>query len=150
MQNAMEQSWTRWMLGGAGLLALFTGFGNMPLYGRYYIADLPGLQWTGDFITNVMVHYLFGAVLTAMGTYLLLSYLLIRRIGLRFTPMGLTQAAALMLVMLSGMIMAVKNLPGVIFDLPLLVGMNFFHMGSAIFFAVVTFWGLILRRKWFR
>lgn len=150
MKNAVEPSSIKWIYGLAALLAIFTGFGNMPLYGRYYIADLPGFHWTGNFIANVKVHYLFGAVLLALGIYYLLLYLLVRNRGLRFTKMGLAQAGALMLVLLSGLIMAVKNFPGVIFDLPLQIGMNFFHLGSAMLFVLVTFGGLIFRRRWFR
>ena len=44
----MEKTSTRWLLwlyGTTVVISLFTGFGNMPLWGRYYIADIPGLGW---------------------------------------------------------------------------------------------------------
>lgn len=150
MKMDIEQFWIKWIYGVTAFIAFFTGFGNMPLYGRYYLSDLPGLHWTGNFIVNVKVHYLFGAVLLAQGIYFLSLYLLVRRHGMGFTRMGMAQALALGLVLISGVIMAVKNLPGVVFTLPLLVTMNLFHMGSAMLFASVTLITLSLNKQWFQ
>lgn len=33
------------------------------MYKRYYIADLPGLGWTADYSTTLMVHYFAAMVL---------------------------------------------------------------------------------------
>jgi len=49
-----------WLYRLAAVLVLFTGFCNMPIAKRYYISDLPGLGWSGDFFLNVQVHYLLG------------------------------------------------------------------------------------------
>jgi len=56
----------KWLFTAAVLLALFTGFGNMPLYGRYYIANIPGFQWSGNFIVNMKVHLVAGADLVGI------------------------------------------------------------------------------------
>ncbi len=150
MKTIIEPTWIKWIYALAALMALFTGFGNMPLYGRYYLADLPGLMWAGDFIINVLVHYVFGAVLLALAVYFLALYLLIRGRGWRLSKSGIAQAVALVLVLSSGLIMGVKNFSGVIFDLPLLITMNFYHLGAAMLFAVVAFGGLLTRKPWFR
>jgi formate dehydrogenase iron-sulfur subunit len=55
------------LYGAAAVTALFTGFGNMPLWGRYYVADAPGLGWSGDFFINVNVHILAGSLLLGIG-----------------------------------------------------------------------------------
>ena len=39
-----------------------TGFGQMPIFKRYYIADIPGLAWTAKFYVTHYLHYL-GAIL---------------------------------------------------------------------------------------
>ncbi|MDJ0667751.1 MAG: hypothetical protein QNJ61_10750, partial [Desulfobacterales bacterium] len=39
-----------------------SGFGQMPIFKRYYIADLPGLGWLAQFYTTHYIHYL-GAIL---------------------------------------------------------------------------------------
>ncbi len=56
--NAKPHLLLKILYGAAAVTALFTGFGNMPLWGRYYVADLPGLAWSGDFFINVNVHIL--------------------------------------------------------------------------------------------
>jgi formate dehydrogenase gamma subunit len=47
-----------------GVLFL-SGFGQMPLYKRYMVADLPGLAWTADFGATLLLHYLAAMVLVA-------------------------------------------------------------------------------------
>ena len=40
--------WTvleHWAIALSGLLLLFTGFGQMPMYSRYMVDRLPGLAW---------------------------------------------------------------------------------------------------------
>lgn len=150
MTNPIERPWLRWLFGLAAALALFTGFGNMPLYGRYYVADWPGFGWTGDFIANVKVHYLAGTVLLGIGIYLMFVRILLRSRGVRLTWLGVWQSLSLWLAMLSGLIMAAKNLPEVRMDLPLLVAMNFTHMGTAMLFALVAVISLVTRGQWFK
>lgn len=149
MRRYEERFASRWIYRAAVVLALFTGFGNMPLYGRYYVADFNWLKWAGDFIVNVKVHYIAGAILVAMGIYYLLThfYVYYRR---RLTAMGWLRALLLALTLLSGFVMAIKNLPGVLFPLNFLVGMNFLHMGSAILFMLVSLGALLFRARWAR
>lgn len=148
-RNPIERAWLKWLYGLISIAAIFTGFGNMPLYGRYYVADVPYLQWTGDFIANVKVHTVAGASLLTLALYFLIVYLLMRSRGVQLTRTGFVQFLFLWLVLLSGVVMAIKNLPEVVFDLPVLMTMNFLHMGSAILFVLVSLLGLIYRGQWF-
>ena len=58
------------------LLTIFvmalTGFGQMPIYKRYYMSDIPGFGWLADFYITRYVHYLGAAMLLALLSYLLL------------------------------------------------------------------------------
>ena len=150
MRARGEQRLSRWVYRVALILALFTGFGNMPLYGRYYVADVPWLTWSGDFITNVKVHYMAGAILLAIGVYYLFGYFWYYERRRKVTATGKVRAFLLVLTLLSGIVMAIKNLPGVVFPLDLLVGMNFLHMGSALFLMLVTLVAIVMRSKWVR
>ena len=150
MKGSIEPAWIKWIYAISALTTLFTGFGNMPLYGRYYIADLPGLKWTGNFIVNVQVHYLFGSLLLAVGVYFLLLFIMLRRRGWRLSRSGAAQAVALVLVLSSGGIMALKNFSGVVFAQPLLISLNLYHLGSAMVFAVVVLGMLFFRKPWFQ
>lgn len=37
-----------WLYGFVFVVMAFTGFGEMPIYNRYYISDVPGMGWTSD------------------------------------------------------------------------------------------------------
>ncbi len=51
-----------WSIAISGIVLLFTGLGCLPLYKRYYITDLPGFGWTGDFYNVTVVHYIASIV----------------------------------------------------------------------------------------
>lgn len=128
--------------------ALFTGFGNMPLYKRYYIADLPGLGWTGDFYTNLYIHMICGAVLLAISIYFALVYLFSHKQTAKLTITGSIRAVILALALTSGIIMAVKNLPSVHFSFQMGMVFNFLHMGMALFFLIMALICVVGRWKW--
>ena len=46
-----------------------TGFGQMPIYKRYYIADIPYLEWLGKFDITNAVHYISAIVLITIIFY---------------------------------------------------------------------------------
>ena len=128
--------------------ALFTGFGNMPLYKRYYIADLPGMGWTGNFYTNLYVHMFCGALLLALAIYFALTYLFARAPKAQLTSAGIIRSSILALSLISGVIMAVKNLPTVHFSFELGVIFNFLHMGMAMLFLIIALICTIGGWKW--
>jgi len=138
----------RWLYGAAAVIVLFTGFGNMPLWGRYYIADIPGLGWSGNFYINLQVHLFAGAVLLGLALYFLIVYVYSKRDEFRISLSGKIRVALLLLALLSGLIMAARNLSEVRFTYEFQVGMTFFHMGAALTFMIASIACLIARCKW--
>jgi cytochrome b subunit of formate dehydrogenase len=51
-----------WVVAVSGFLLLFSGFGEMPMYKRYMVTQIPGLGWSGDFFIHLKIHYLAGMV----------------------------------------------------------------------------------------
>ncbi len=51
-----------WILALSGLLLLFSGFGELPMYKRYMVTEIPGFSWAGDFYVNLKIHYLAAIV----------------------------------------------------------------------------------------
>src|SRR4030066_2025781 len=51
-----------WVLALSGLLLIFSGFGELPMYKRYMVTQIPGLGWAGDFFINLKIHYPAGIV----------------------------------------------------------------------------------------
>ena len=55
-----------WVLAISGLLLIFSGFGELPMYKRYMVTQIPGLSWAGDFFINLKIHYLSGIIFVSV------------------------------------------------------------------------------------
>ena len=135
----------------AVVTAAFTGFGNMPLWGRYYVSDILGLGWTSDFIVNVNIHILAGSLLLGIGAYLLTGRLVTddrRRVTV--TVAGRIRGVLMASALATGILMVVKNLPGIHFSLTTLLIFNLAHMGAAVLFMLAALVALIFRQPWTR
>ena len=138
----------KWTYVLAMLTAIFSGFGNMPLYGRYYVADIPGLGWSRNFFINLNLHYLSSAVLLGLSTYLTIVYLQHRDKGIRLSASGVVRAVLLGLVLISGVLAALKNLPAVNLPLAGLMAAAFIHLGAVMgaLFLNLACW--LLKKPW--
>ena len=56
------------------LFLTLTGFGQMPIFKRYYIADIPGLGWLAKFYITHFIHYLGAILILALLAYIILRY----------------------------------------------------------------------------
>lgn len=56
---------THWLVAASGLMLLFSGFGQMPMYQRYNVVKLPGLAWSSNYEITLFLHYITAAVFTA-------------------------------------------------------------------------------------
>ena len=148
MNGKSTAMWTRLLYGTALTLAAFTGFGNMPLYRRYYVADLPGFAWSGDFFANLYIHYTVGAVLLAMSVYFCIQHGLIKHRRQRITRSGLVRGTMLCLVLGTGVVMAVKNLPGTSLPFPWVAVLTLGHMALAVVAVAVSVFCAIMRWPW--
>ncbi len=45
-----------WTVALSGLILLFSGFGQLPMYKRYNIIKIPGLSWANNFETTLVIH----------------------------------------------------------------------------------------------
>lgn len=132
-------------------VAVFTGFGNMPLWKRYYVADIPGLGWSGDFLINLNVHIIAGSMLLALAVFALTTALLAhRRTEESLTAAGKIQAGLLASTLATGIVMAAKNLPAVQLPMAALIAFNLAHMGTAMLFMLAALIALALRLPWRR
>ncbi len=58
-----------WLVALSGLVLLFSGFGQLPVYKRYMLSELPGLGWASDFILQFKIHMAAAAVFTFAGIF---------------------------------------------------------------------------------
>ena len=88
-----------------------TGFGQMPIYQRYYLSDIPGLGWLADFYVTRQIHYVAAVIFLALLAFAALDYLLLHRKRLRLTQTGLLRVGLLAGIAFSGALIVVKNFP---------------------------------------
>ena len=67
-----------WVTALSTFVLIFSGFGQMPLYKRYMLDQIPGLSWLSDFSVTLVIHYWAAALLMAVVTYHLVFHVLRR------------------------------------------------------------------------
>lgn len=126
---------------------IITGMFQLPLARRYFIDQIPGLAWSGDYSATVLIHYLAATVLLmAVSVHVVYhlirkeynlipkkgdlkeSYLIIKAmVGLGEEPKSdkylaeqrlayLYMALSFFLIIVTGVIKVIKNLPTVFFS----------------------------------
>lgn len=129
------------------LLAL-SGFGQMPIFKRYYIADIPGLAWLAEFYITHYLHYLGAVLLIGAAAYVLADFLLVRRKTLRLTPTGFVFGALLGGILLTGIFLVVRNLAGFWFPPGMIIAMNLSHLAIVMLFLMTTLYAFLFKKSW--
>jgi copper ion binding protein len=154
-----------WLLAISGLLLIFSGFGELPMYKRYMVTEIPGLGWAGDFFINLKIHYLAGIVFVSIVVFHALYHGWLGHQGLvprrgdvkaslitilsmfgfgeepkshKYLPEQRLAYAYLggvgLILVLTGVVKVIKNLPGVDLSPSLITWMTLTHTFATIFF----------------
>ncbi len=154
-----------WILAISGLLLTFSGFGELPMYKRYMVTQVPGLGWAGDFFINLKIHYLAGIVFVSVMVFHALYHGWIGHQGLiprrgdfkaslitllslfgfgeepksdKYLPEQRLAYAYMggmgLILVLTGMVKVIKNLPGVYLSPMLITSMTLIHTFTTILF----------------
>src|SRR3990167_5394333 len=113
-------------------MLLLSCFAQMPIFKRYYIADLPGLGWLADFDVTHLIHYGFAIVFTLAIFYRWTLSVLENRVDKKFTGKWLAQASGVVLILgviISGFFLVARNLPGYRFSAGAITGFDIVHLG---------------------
>lgn len=129
-------------------VVMLTGFAQMPIFKRYYIADIPGLGWLDEFYITHYLHYLAAAVLLALVFDGVAGYLLMLRRHYRMTVSGRIRAVLLSGLILTGVLMVMKNFPGYWFSQQTIIAMDILHIGLTVFYLFAALWALVFRKNW--
>lgn len=129
------------------VLAL-TGFGQMPIYNRYYLSDIPGLGWLADYYVTRNIHYIAAAVLLGLIFYGLFDFLFSQRRRLRLTKSGALRGALLAGIVVSGVLIVVKNFPHVYFSDSFIIGLDLFHIAAVMTFLLTNLVCLLGKMRW--
>jgi hypothetical protein len=131
------------------LLAL-SGFAQMPIFKRYYIADIPGLGWLDQFYTTHFLHYLGAAVILGLAAHALAGFFLTGRKRFAISASGLARGALLAGIFISGIFLVVKNSLFAPFSPSVIIFMDLFHLGLVMLFFLYALFCLIAKKGWIR
>ncbi|MEF2144877.1 MAG: hypothetical protein V3573_05480 [Desulfovibrionaceae bacterium] len=130
----------------ATMLAV-TGLAQMPIFKRYYIADLPGLGWLADFYLTHKLHYMGAALLLGLFSYVTVRWLRQWNRELRLTALGGLRVALLVGIVLTGAMRMYKNQPGVSFDPLTTMIVDWTHLGLAVLLGLAALAAVATKRK---
>jgi hypothetical protein len=134
------------------LITLFfltiTGFGQMPIFKRYYIADIPGLGWLAQFYVTHYIHYLAAILILALVAYMIIDYLFLQKRNIRLTVSGYARGAILAGILVSGIFLVIRNLTGSRFEPGFIIFLDLAHLGLVMTFLMVAGYCLVRKRRW--
>ncbi len=130
------------------ILMAFTGFGQMPIFKRYYLSDIPGLEWSADFYLTHLIHYMGAIVLLALFSYVGMNYLLAYREKCKLTTSAYIRVALLGALMLTGIFRVIKNLPDVTLSPDFVLLIDLSHLAFTMMLGLAALAFLILKMPW--
>jgi heme A synthase len=125
-----------------------TGFGQMPIFKRYYVSDIPGFGWLADFWTTRYIHYVGAILLLAWLAYVVVDFLGARRPDRKLTPSGKLRLALLGAIVLTGVLFVIKNFSIYLFSPDFIVLLTLCHLGCVMFFLMTNLYCLVFKKQW--
>jgi small-conductance mechanosensitive channel len=127
-----------------------TGFGQMPIFKRYYIADIPGLGWLAEFFITHYIHYLGAILFLGFTAYIIIDYLLSKRKSRQMTATGYVRSALLAGILTSGIFLVIRNLSGSNLSTGFIIFLDLCHLGLVMAFLFVSLYCLMFKKQWTR
>ncbi|RLB94267.1 MAG: hypothetical protein DRH76_09400 [Deltaproteobacteria bacterium] len=130
------------------LVALaISGFAQMPIFKRYYIADIPGLGWLAQYYLTHLIHYLGAALLLGLVAYAVTGWLSGQRRP-RLTGSGAVRAVLLGGLVVTGVLRVIKNFSGVYMPADWIVFLNMLHLALVMAYIVAAIWAAVGKKRW--
>ncbi len=129
-------------------LTAFTGFGQMPIFKRYYISDIPGMAWSADFYATHFLHYLGASVLLGLFAYFILDYILSGRKNFQLSPSAYLRIILMAGIVVTGILRVFKNLHDVLFSPGFTVFIDISHLGFAVAYLFAALVLVLMKRGW--
>ena len=125
-----------------------TGFGQMPIFKRYYIADIPGLGWLANFYITHYMHYIGAIGLLVLFVYAAVVYWGLMRKRFLLTRAAYTRIALLALITITGIFRVLKNLPDIVFSPLFTMVIDISHLVFMMLLLLSGIIFIILKRGW--
>ena len=145
-----EQTIIRWgFIFLFGMMAL-SGFGQMPIFKRYYIADIPGLGWLADFYFTHTLHYIGASLLIFLFLYVTAAYFLLGKKTVKFTTAGYVRAILLVSILITGVFRVLKNLPGITFSPGFTMFIDISHLTFMMMYVAAAIGFFFTKQGWLK
>jgi hypothetical protein len=138
----------RWFYLITVIFLFLSGFGQMPIFKRYYIADIPGLGWLAEFFITHYIHYLAATLFLALTAFTIIDYLLATRKSRQMTATGYVRSVLLAGILVSGVFLVIRNLAGSNFSPGFIIFLDLCHLGLAMVFLFVSLYCLVSKKQW--
>jgi hypothetical protein len=125
------------------LFLALSGIGHMPIFKRYYIADIPGFGWLAEFHITLTIHYLTAALFLAMVAWLATTRILTKSED-RLTRPARVKVGLYIAVIVSGGILVIKNLKGIYMPAATITATDLIHLFGAFILGITA---LVARMK---
>jgi len=132
------------------LFLTLSGFGQLPIFKRYYVADAPGFGWLAKFYTTHYIHYVAAVLLIGLLSYVIASHLLVDRKYQRVTFSGYMKGAILGGIVMTGIFLVVRNFAGVSLSPGSIIVLDISHLALVMMLLAVSFYGLLFKKKWIK
>jgi len=138
----------RWIYILTFTVMAFTGFGQMPIFKRYYISDIPGMGWSADFYLTHYIHYLGAIFLIGLIAYIIADYILSGRKEFGLTSSAYIRIALLGAIVITGVFRVLKNLPDVVFSPGFTLFIDISHLGFMMLYLLTALIFSIMKSGW--
>ncbi|MBZ4648573.1 MAG: iron-sulfur cluster-binding protein [Desulfomicrobiaceae bacterium] len=130
--------WQRRLVAAVIFGLLFTGLAQMPIFKRYYLADVPGFAWTADFYATHRMHYALAALLLFWLSYRATLGIAAWRRGWRPRRATVLKAVLWLGIAATGLARVAKNTPGFFFSPTTTMLLDWIHLALPFVLAPVA------------
>jgi hypothetical protein len=149
-EAAIDRKWLKRFYLALFVVMWFTGFGQMPIFKRYYVSDIPGFAWSADFYATHYIHYMGAILLLGLLAYWIVDYLLVGRHEYRLTASAYVRIIFLAGIVVTGIFRVFKNLPDVVFSPGFTMFIDIAHLGFMMLYLLAALIFVIFRSGWTR
>ena len=151
MSKQSKAIWSKNLFNLLVFALLFTGLAQMPIFKRYYLADIPGFAWTADFYLNHILHYIFATILLFWIFFRLGKFLRQDQQGIKtISPFGWTKIFIWAGIIITGILRVLKNQPNIFFSPETTMFIDWTHLGLVIILGLAALLGKFLRQGYFK
>lgn len=131
MKARPYSSWISRLYLFAMTMLAFTGMMQLPLAKRYYLTEVPGMAWTGDFFFTHKLHYMFAVLLLFIVGLVAVHWLLEWKDRLVFSSLGKSRVVVMGVLIVSGGLRVYRNFPEVTLSPAMVTTIEWAHLISA-------------------